>query len=76
MYNQDLSSLILDPNSGYDNVHIQYALSRMVNGYEQIFVMGAQVPTIQAVPEPASVALWALLGGFGSIIAARRRKVA
>lgn len=55
LYSEELSNLVMDPNSGYDVLSADIRLARLSNGYEQIFVMGGQVSsTPEIIPEPST----------------------
>jgi hypothetical protein len=60
IYNQTLSNLILNPNSGYDLLRVTGELSFIDNGYEQIFSALSPVNTPTNVPEPNSLLLLGL----------------
>lgn len=67
IYNQELSSLVMDPNSGYEVIHIRYILGQENNGYEQLF-SGQTI----VVPEPGTLGLLGL--SLFAIPFARRRR--
>lgn len=82
IYNQALSDLIMDPNSGYTEFSLRYIFGQGNNGYEQLFSLATNVinecplndPTcFPGVPEPGSIALTGL--ALLSLVAVRRRRV-
>lgn len=75
IFNQELSDLINDPLSGYETLSIDARLSRINNGYEQLFILPMVNVTRNppgVVPEAASLTTWAVLGLIGA--GARRRR--
>jgi MYXO-CTERM domain-containing protein len=70
LYNSELDDLIR--NSDYKNLSFQWVLARQNNGAPNIFVLDDVRIRQGVVPEPASIAVWSLLGlaGFGGV---RRR---
>lgn len=82
IYNQALSDLIMDPNSGYTEFSLRYIFGQENNGYEQLFSQATNViqrcplndPTcFPPLPEPGSIALTGL--ALLSLLAVRRRRV-
>jgi hypothetical protein len=72
LFNQQLSDLILDPNSGYDLVSVDLRMGHVDNGFEQLFILPTVVGTRQ-VPEPSSIALFlAGLAGFAPLLRRKR----
>lgn len=54
-FNQELSDLIGDANSGVAFMNVDLLTSGQSNGFEQLFIMAANIPG--EVPEPASMLL-------------------
>lgn len=71
-FNQQLSDLIADANSGVAFMNVDMLTSGQSNGYEQLFIMGVNVP--MQVPEPGSLALAGLALAICSMV--RRRNTA
>jgi hypothetical protein len=62
-YNQELNDLVLDPFSGYTRLAIDLRLSRINNGFEQVFLLAdTTVNTPGVVPELPSGFVWLGLG--------------
>lgn len=57
IYNAELSQLVLDPNSVYDILSVDFRMSRIDNGYEQLFIAPATVGDTPPIPEPATMLL-------------------
>ena len=74
LFNQQLSDLILDPNSGYTLVSVDLRMAHLDNGFEQLFILPTEVGITQ-VPEPSTMAMF-LAGLLGLAPFARRRRAA
>ena len=57
LFNQQLSDLILDPNSGYELVSVDLRMGHLDNGFEQLFILPTQIGITQ-VPEPSTIAMF------------------
>ncbi len=75
LFNQELSDKILDEMSGYDTIRVSMRLNHINNGFEQLFVKGANFGTF-IIPEPASIVAWSMLGAMGLAYGIRRRRAA
>ncbi|HMW18991.1 MAG TPA: PEP-CTERM sorting domain-containing protein [Accumulibacter sp.] len=71
VYNQELSDAVMNPNSGYQTIHIRYIFGQENNGYEQLF--NAQTQVGNQVPEPGMLGLLGI-GLAGLPLVRRRRK--
>jgi hypothetical protein len=72
-YNPLLSSLV--KNNPTWTLSVNMELGQINNGYEQLFIRGAQIGTLNTIPEPASFAVWSALGLFGFATVGRRRSL-
>ncbi|MBL8397395.1 MAG: PEP-CTERM sorting domain-containing protein [Candidatus Accumulibacter sp.] len=70
VYNDELSKAVMDPNSGYQTIHIRYVLGQENNGYEQLFSFQSRVGN--QAPEPGMLGLLGL--GLAALPAIRRRR--
>lgn len=57
LFNQQLSDLILNPNSGYELVSVDLRMGHLDNGFEQLFILPTQIGITQ-VPEPSTIAMF------------------
>jgi hypothetical protein len=65
MYNQQLSDLVTGVTANtYTTMTVDVELSGLDNGYEQLFILPTQVAPGAVTPEPASMAIWGLLGAI------------
>jgi PEP-CTERM motif len=73
-FNEELSDLVNDENSGYDVLQADFRVAKINNGFEQVFIKASTVtPPDTEVPEPATLAMFGL--GLASLgFAARRRR--
>jgi hypothetical protein len=69
-FNQQLSDLINDPNSGVFFMNVDFVTAGQSNGFEQLFIVAADVGR---VPEPTALSLFGL-GLLGMAVTRRRRK--
>lgn len=76
LFNQQLSDLILDPSSGYEIISVDLRMSRVDNGFEQLFILptcvGDDLCESKEVPEPSSIAM--LTAGLLGFVPLLRRK--
>lgn len=71
IFNSDLDSLVRDPSSGYDLLHVDWRMTWEDNGYEQGFLAA---DTTFRVPEPGTAALAGLgLLAIGFALYRKRR---
>lgn len=79
LFNQLLSDLILDANSGYELVSVDLRMSRIDNGFEQLFILPTCVGDNECetteIPEPSTVAMF-IAGLLGIVPFLRRRQTA
>jgi hypothetical protein len=73
-YNQELSDMIRDVNSGVAYMNVDFTTAGQNNGFEQLFIMAANVTTRTNVPEPGSLALTGLAALALCMVTVRRAK--
>lgn len=71
-YNQELSDMISDANSGVAYMNVDFTTAGQNNGFEQLFIMAANVPT--KVPEPGSFALTVMAAFALCLVSGKRRQ--
>lgn len=74
IYNAELDALVRNAASGYDFFRATVYFSKIDNGYEQVFLPDDTAILFKGVPEPATFAVWSLLGGLSSVVAIRKRR--
>jgi hypothetical protein len=70
-FNQQLSDLINDPTNGVFFMNVDFVTAGQSNGFEQLFIVAADIPN--RVPEPTALSLFGL-GLLGAAVSRRRRK--
>jgi hypothetical protein len=76
VFSQALNDIVMNAATPYDRIVADLRMSRLDNGYEQLFIMPATIEgPPRVVPEPATMAMW----GLGTLVCgvygwARRRR--
>ena len=71
IYNAEISDAVMNPNSPWTQIHVEYVFGQENNGYEQLF--SQTLGGITQVPEPGTLASFAA-GLLGLAVAMRRRR--
>jgi hypothetical protein len=71
IYNAEISDAVMDPNSLWTQIHVEYVFGQENNGYEQLF--SQSLNGVTQVPEPGTLASFAA-ALLGLAVAMRRRR--